>query len=103
MPEPVIREMNGGVQISIFLSEVAESGLVDGLVDELVDGLVESQIRIVELIKNNPKISKKSMAEQIGISETAIDKHIKTLKDKQIIVRIGGDRNGLWQLIHNKK
>ncbi|HAH26161.1 MAG TPA: transcriptional regulator, partial [Prolixibacteraceae bacterium] len=69
----------------------------------LVDGLVESQLRIVELIKNNPKISKKSMAEQIGISHTSIDKHIKTLKDKQIIKRVGGDRNGLWQLIDNKK
>ena len=103
LPEPETKEMNGGVEVTIFLSEVPESGLVDGLVDRLVDGLVESQIRIVELIKNNPKISKKSMAEQIGISETAIDKHIKTLKEKQIIVRIGGDRNGLWQLIDNKK
>jgi len=73
------------------------------LADGLVDGLVESQLRIVELIKNNPKISKKSMLEQIGISDTAIDKHIKILIEKQIIMRIGGDRKGLWQSINNKK
>ena len=99
LPEPEIKEMNGGVEVTIFISESTESGLVDGL----VHGLVDSQLRIVELIKNNPKISKKSMAEQIGISHTAIDKHIKTLKEKQIIKRVGGDRNGLWQLIGNKK
>ena len=43
------------------------------------------------------------MLEQIGISDTAIDKHIKILIEKQIIMRIGGDRKGLWQSINNKK
>lgn len=38
-----------------------QSGLVDGL----VDGLVERQRKIVELVKNNPKISKKEMTESL--------------------------------------
>ena len=38
------------------------------------------------------------MSQQIGISQTAIDKHIKTLKEKQIIVRIGSDRSGIWHI-----
>ncbi len=50
-----------------------------GLVDGLVDGLVETQKKIIELIKANPKTSKKDMAENIGISTTAIDKHIRSL------------------------
>src|SRR5690606_40413239 len=48
----------------------------------LVDGLVESQRKIVELVKANPKISKKEMSKSIGISTTAIDKHISRLRDK---------------------
>ncbi len=102
LPEPEIKEMNGGIEVTIFLSKTND-GLVDGLVDRLVDGLVESQFRIIELIKKNPKISKKTMSEQIGISQTAIDKHIIKLKEMGIITRIGSDRNGFWKLIDTVK
>ncbi len=53
--------------------------------DGLVDGLVDSQKKILKLIKINPKISKKEMAQNIGISTTAVDKHIKTLREKGIL------------------
>ena len=59
----------------------------------LVDGLVESQRKIVELVKANPKISK-----SIGISTTAIDKHISRLRDKNILKRVGNNRSGYWEL-----
>jgi ATP-dependent DNA helicase RecG len=69
--------------------------LVVGLVDELVD----SQQKIIQLIAANPKISKREMSNKIGISSTAIDKNIKSLKDKKIIKRIGSDRSGHWEII----
>jgi len=72
------------------------------LVDGLVDGLAESQQKIIQLILNNPRISKRKMAESIGISTTAIDNNIKTLKDKAIIERVGSDRTGYWK-IRNKE
>ena len=65
----------------------------------LVDGLVESQTKIIRLIKLNPKISKKEMAHNIGISTTAIDKHIRSLRENNIIRRIGTDRNGYWTVV----
>ena len=64
----------------------------------LVDGLVESQRKIVDLIKSNPKISKREMAENIGISTTTVDKHIKSLRQKKLIRRVGSDRTGYWEL-----
>ena len=70
----------------------------DGLVEGLVDGLVESQRKIVNLIRDNPKISKKEMAEYIGISTTSVDKHIRSLKEKNFIIRVGSDRTGHWEL-----
>ena len=69
-----------------------------GLVDGLVDGLVESQRKIVDLIRDNPKISKKEMAEYIGISTTSVDKHIRSLREKNFIIRVGSDRTGHWKL-----
>ena len=64
----------------------------------LVDGLVESQRKIVELVKANPKISKKEMSKSLGISPTAIDKHISRLRDKNILKRVGNNRSGYWEL-----
>ena len=77
------------VKITFPASEVATSQ----------GGLVESQRKIVKLIKANPKISKKEMAENIGISTTAIDKHIRSLREKSIIKSVGSDRTGHWELL----
>ena len=68
----------------------------------LVEGLVDSQQKIVRLIVENPKISKKKMAISIGISTTSIDKNIVALKDKNIIKRVGSDSGGHWKIIDNK-
>ena len=68
----------------------------------LVKGLVESQQKIVKLIAGNPKISKKEMANVIGISTTGIDKSINSLKEKGIIKRVGGNSSGHWEIIKFK-
>jgi len=93
LPEPEIIEKDGGVQVTLFKQ------VKDRLVDGLVDGLVESQERIVKLKVENPKVSKRELAEKIGISSTAIDKNISTLKKKGIIKRKGSDRSGHWIII----
>lgn len=72
--------------------------LVEGLVERLVEGLVESQKRMVQLMFENPSITIKEMSELIGISTTAIDKNINTLKSKGIIDRVGSDNAGTWKV-----
>lgn len=68
------------------------------MVEGLVEGLVESQKKILELAKQNPRISKAELANKIGISTTAIDKNIETLKQKGLIKRIGPDKGGHWEI-----
>jgi ATP-dependent DNA helicase RecG len=75
-------------------------GLVDGLVDRLVDGLVENQREILEILRANPYTSKKEMAKILGISSTAIDKNIETLKKKGLLQRVGSARGGYWKVLH---
>ena len=67
--------------------------------------MVESQKKIVDLVIENPDISKKEMSAYIGISTTAIDKNIAALKKKNIIRRIGGAKGGHWEIleIENKR
>ena len=76
--------------------------LVDGLVGRLADGLAESQRLMLELIAENPRISKREMAEKIGISTTAIDKNITALKTRGLLTRIGSDKGGHWKVVDDR-
>ncbi|MFH1249853.1 MAG: winged helix-turn-helix transcriptional regulator [bacterium] len=64
-----------------------------------VEKLAESQKKILELIKINPKISKKEMSNRIGINTTAIDKNIEKLKQKGFLKRIGPAKGGYWEIV----
>ena len=49
------------------------------------------------LIQQNPKVSYRAMAEQLGINESAVKKHLNNLKDAGWLERIGGTR-GYWAI-----
>lgn len=101
-PPPEIDVDESGVTLVFpFLPEhrTMGEGLVDRLADGLVEGLAENQRRILELISENPRVSKRIMADTLGISTTAVDKNLSTLKEKGILRRVGPDRGGRWEII----
>ena len=57
--------------------------------------LTERQQEILVLIQRNPKVSYRSLAEQIGINQSALQKHLNHLKDAGWLERVGGTR-GYW-------
>jgi ATP-dependent DNA helicase RecG len=73
--------------------------LVERLVEGLAERLAENQRMILGLIIRDPRISKKTMAEAIGISTTAIDKNLTKLKQIGILRRVGPDKGGHWEVI----
>jgi len=54
---------------------------------------------IIELIKSNPNITRKEMAEQIGKDIRTIGRGIKTLQDAGKLKRVGSDKTGHWQIL----
>ena len=74
--------------------------LVDRLAEGLVDRLAESQKQILQLVKDNPYISKKELSEIIGISTTAIDKNIMKLKKEGLLKRVGPAKGGHWEIVN---
>ena len=54
---------------------------------------------VLKHIKENPQITRKILSETIGVSPSAIQKHINRLKNDGIIRRVGGDRGGHWEVI----
>lgn len=55
--------------------------------------------KILYLIKQNPNITQIQMCHIIGVGGTAITNHIKKMKDKNILERVGSNRNGYWKIL----
>ncbi len=54
---------------------------------------------ILQLIKENPVVSRKELSSKLKINESAVQKHLENLKKKGLLRRIGADRGGYWEVV----
>ena len=52
--------------------------------------------KIIDLLRQNPKLSATALAAEIGISAKGIQRHLANLKAEGILHRIGPDKGGQW-------
>ncbi|QOV19229.1 winged helix-turn-helix transcriptional regulator [Blautia liquoris] len=57
------------------------------------------QDKLLALLIEDNKISAKSAAEKLDMSERQIQRLLKTMKDDGIIERSGSNRNGTWNVL----
>jgi len=67
-------------------------GQIGGQID-----LSYNQKQILDLIEQNSKISRKQISKILKINQSAILKHLNSLKEKGLLIRVGGTR-GYWQI-----
>lgn len=72
--------------------------VTDRLSESFAEKLSEREQQIFLLIEEDPGYTTSQMAEKLSISRVSIGKHIKSLKEKNIIERIGSDRKGYWKI-----
>jgi len=60
--------------------------------------LNETQNKVLQLIRNNNRITQKEMMNELGVVRATITRTIKFLKEKEYIERVGSDRNGYWNI-----
>jgi fido (protein-threonine AMPylation protein)/biotin operon repressor len=58
----------------------------------------KNQIKMLELIENNNKITIIEMAKSLSISETAVENNIKKLRERGVLFRVGSDKTGYWKI-----
>ncbi len=99
LPEPLIREKDGGFQVTLFNSVelVGKGSAIGGAISGALAFLSDRQIAILKLIIENPKVGYRTLARKLSINPSAMQTHIDVLKEKQIIERIGGTR-GYWKV-----
>lgn len=58
-----------------------------------------NQQKIIEAIKENPCITQDELSQKIGIARKNIISNMKKLQEKNIIRRVGADKNGWWEVM----
>ena len=59
---------------------------------------IKSREKIIVLLSEDGKLSATALAEKIGISAKAVEKHLANLKADSIIERIGPAKGGYWKV-----
>ena len=74
---------------------------INGTTEETNDvniELTDAEKDILNAIQNNPKITRENMANDLGKSVRTIQRTIKQLTDKGLLIRIGSARYGYWEV-----
>jgi len=64
---------------------------------ELEKSSEKSSEKILELLRNEPKMGAKELSNRLGISQRAVEKQIDKLKTEGRLRRIGPDKGGHWE------
>lgn len=65
--------------------------------DDVLNDVLE--VRLITVLENNRQATQKEIAVELGISIATVQRKIKKLSDKKIIVRKGGKRFGYWEIL----
>lgn len=102
LPDPEMIEKNGGVSMTIFAhpisSEVGENSTTKMQKKALGEKLGENDSAVIDLLSKNKKATIVSIAKEIGLSTTGVEKIIARLKDRNLIKRIGSAKGGHWEV-----
>ena len=63
------------------------------------ENLTDTQMKILELMKENPFITRNELAEKIGITPDGIKYHLDLLRKQGIIKREGSNKKGCWKIL----
>jgi len=95
-PEPFYRIRANEVMIGFNTNVIIAKNIVDNIVDNV--GVNTKQIKIMELMQANPKITAKLIAQTVGIAPRNVQANIQSLKALGLVERIGSAKGGYWKI-----
>ena len=110
LPQPEFISLRGDFKV-IFRKEKGETldnteftekfteRFTEKFTERFTEKFTESEQKILDELIKNPYITQTQLSELIGISKRSIIKNMKSLKEKNIIQRVGSDRKGYWKII----
>ena len=92
-----VRWKDDGLKVSEEGSQIMAVGTQKG-----TQKTVKSTQKIMEMVAADASVTTEEMAQRLGISRRAVAKHIANLKEKGLLLRIGPDKGGHWEIVSNK-
>lgn len=94
----LIQESELGIGVGKSDENSVKSGDYAYLAGTASPKLSETQLTIIELMQQEPEITIQVLAGLVGISTTAIENHIRKLRQLGLVARVGGRKQGHWQV-----
>lgn len=66
---------------------------------KFIETLQKKDREIAELVITNSEITQNEMAKVLGITTRAVANRLKSMRERDIIKRVGPDNGGHWELI----
>ena len=61
--------------------------------------LTANQKNILDIVKKNPDISQEAIASELGIARETVNRNMKKLQERNVLKRLGADKNGRWEIV----
>ena len=110
-PLPEVEIKSNGVMVKCVPSKVymdllnkmkdknVPDNVSENVPDNVSDNLKEIEEEIMRNIVDNPYITQQQMDDKLQVNRKTIQRGLNSLKEKNIIERIGSDRKGFWRIL----
>ena len=100
--KPVLTEQPELLQVKLTLfvqtDDIPQEPTGRSTVETMEKSSEKSSEKIIDIIKQSPKITAKEISIVLGISSRGVEKQIKNLREQGILRRIGPDKGGHWEV-----
>jgi predicted HTH transcriptional regulator len=84
------------------IDDVSVNGTVNGTVNGIVNGTVSgtvSESDILSVLSDSPNVTYDDLVKLLNMPRRTVARHIKALRERGAIIRIGSDKTGHWEVI----
>ena len=111
LPEPIFKNEREDFSVTFFNGEYPEYypeelqkeknvtiNVTKNVTTNVTIKLEKIESKIIELLKNNSKMTQEELAKEIGVVPMTIKRNMNKLKEKGIIERVGSSKKGYWRV-----
>ena len=73
----------------------------ENVTKEITDKQTERQRILMRIIKENPQVSIPEMSRKTAVTERTIKRDLQLLQQRGLVERVGGRKEGHWEVIEN--
>ena len=99
---PVFEDFQNGFRVTVFDGSVLnKDNVTEDVTDKVTDKVTDNQMKILQLIQKNERITTNELAIRLNISQRKIKVNIAKLKEKELLLRVGSSKSGYWKINTN--